>query len=565
MFFRTRDIRNLRRDEQYFKRAFGSSAFLWIRFHGMETTAEAIISLLTALPRFIKIVRFPQELLGFSASEIQKVLRHLPKTVHTVDFSYFPFETTALDLGELPPWIEQLSLCGYNYDYPFHMNPNSYIGNLIACIASIPSSIRFLSLRSQVIGEWPSEAFPALGNAIPHTIESLDLSNTTLGACRTSDIISCFSALQVSELNLSCTIAGRARTIQELTEILQSLPGRLQTLNCRNSFLDKSSRAECVRAVLQAVPQNLRSLTLDIPQKDFPEVLDALPPSIRALGSVPFGVTFGQNFRMPPHICHLTLGFWQFVRLISEAPLQQVVFPKTVRILTLSINGIDTYHHRVEYEPYEDVRVWHEWRHLAGKLPPSCSEFRLPYFNFWRLSIEECAAFFEALPPNIVTVDLSCNHALKESPKKLLAVVHGMPNTVRTVRLDNIELGSRFSTRELIELFQEIPRHLHLSLKQNDLFTGRTRVEVHEILSAIRSGRTLTTDTWLDHNGGESDALRALPALFTVMKKNILPPDMIFEVLSFLVPRGVSPRERLLKEPEWLEKPPASAGCCTIL
>lgn len=107
-----------------------------------------------------------------------------------------------------------------------------------------------------------------------------------------------------------------------------------------------------------------------------------------------------------------------------------------------------------------------------------CSELHLPDFDFfWAVSVEDCASFFEGLHPNVTTLNLSDNTSLAKNSQNLLGLIRSMPNTVIKLHLDNIELGSRLSTRELIELFQEIPRHLHLSLSRNNLFTARTRKE----------------------------------------------------------------------------------------
>lgn len=566
MFFTKRELRELTRDN--FRKKVGCSSFFMCS--GIKTYRD-FIKLLGALPRYVTKIKLPKELFLLPEINIQKILKRLPETVREVDLFDCPFERMALNLRELPPWIEKLFICAFqesstgavNYHYVrdhFYNNPDNYSRNIITCIASIPSSVRCLSLKGQALGEWSHEALLELAAAIPLTVEALDLSHTELGLCQTELLIMFFSALQVSELSLSMNNIlpglqhrfprGQRRTVQEVIEILSAFSDSLEVLYAYNTFLGYNLfrapvDSQETREILKAMPSGVRTLSLCISQEEFPAAFDELPPSVRKF----IGAS---NFRAERQVCHKSVSVKTFIQLDPVEIEQRFLDAGAVTLM-----GYPSCVWKHELERYNHG--------VIERLPLlHCSELHLPDFNFWGAPAEY-AHFFEGLHPNVTTLNLSDNTSLAKNPQNFLALIRSMPNTVIKLHLDNIELGSRLSTRELIELFQEIPRHLHLSLSWNNLFTARTRKEYQEILSAIRESRAMTTETLMDHNGGESDANRALPALKEAVEKGILPLEMAAEILSFLVPRNIDAQKMILEEPEELKTPYMPSGCCTIL
>ena len=123
-----------------------------------------------------------------------------------------------------------------------------------------------------------------------------------------------------------------------------------------------------------------------------------------------------------------------------------------------------------------------------------------------------------------------------------------IPPSVKYLNLDNNQLY-RTTGAELAKAFTSIPAGITVSLKNNELFVGKTHEQRDELLTQLRlATRHISLD--LSENG-ESDAQRAVVPLVGLFNyggygiKSALPKEVFVNILSFLLPVRMPIIERI--------------------
>ena len=389
--------------------------------------------------------------------------------------------------------------------------------------------------------KFPLESIQAEIKKIPK-LHKIELELESCAHLKTEDIITLVTKDfdRVTDLSLESLLEGR--NITDAIQIIKSLPKHITKLRLDNVFTVISpeiSHEEIIEFIM-AISDKVTEISLlgnDLGSLDSNEIIEII-------------TTFS------PSVTHLDLKENNFYTLSKDEYINVLkAFPPNIKHVGLSFN--------VGAEDTDERFNNDELIELVDNLPPKVYSIDMyieelmlcegkyalddvmnaisPGITHFKLSNDFAGAelpvniphtaVINAVPPSVYSLDLShFNWVNLES--MILVFEYGIPDHISSLILDDSQLN-RVEFDDLVYSLDVLPDTVtYISLKNNNLFLGKTRTEREELLGELFARHPVER---LDiEENGENTVIRAAPYLKRMIKEGRVSEDVGNHIATYL-------------------------------
>ncbi|MDP3267697.1 MAG: hypothetical protein Q8M40_01480 [Legionella sp.] len=387
----------------------------------------------------------------------------------------------------------------------------------------------------------PFESIQAVIKKLPR-LQKIELELESCAHLKTEDVIRLITTdfKQITDLSMESLLEGR--DAKDAIKIIKSLPKHVTTLRLDNVFtvispeLSTAEKIEFIEAISDKVT-DISFMRNDLGTLDSNEIIDiinAFSPNVTRLDLKEnnFHALSKDEYlsvldAFSPNIKHLGLSF----NVGAEDDQEGFDNNELIELLQNLPPKVDSLNVYIEeFMLCENIYALID---VMKAIPPEVTHFKLSNdFSGTKLPANlPPAAVINAVPPSVNLLDLS--HFNWESLDSMIsALEYAIPTHISRLILDDSQLNT-VGFDDLIYALDGIADTVtYISLKNNNLFLGKTKTEREKLLKKMFANHPAERLD-IDENG-ENHIIRAAPSIKHLIKEGMVSEDVGNHIATFL-------------------------------